>query len=114
MPQDSALPSYQSGDLQFAFERYTPETVAANRANLIIDINSSDEDPINILDSATITQFGNNGFNDTQPQFANGVSENFLTYIDEVGQFAIDVQDNDYMGTGNVPGLQCLFREYRP
>lgn len=101
----TVMPSYLSGDLQFAFERFTPETVSASSANLVIDIASSQEDPINILDSASITEFGNNGFTDSQPVFNNGVSENFVTSVDETGQFAIAVRDSDYMNTGVVPGI---------
>ena len=103
--EGDVVPNYTPGELAFSMERYTPEDVAENRANLIITNPGDNQDVVNILDDSIITQFGNNVFTSAQPVFTNGVSAALVASMDEVGQFAVDVRDNDYMNTGAVNSL---------
>ncbi|BDX08119.1 LamG domain-containing protein [Planctobacterium marinum] len=103
--EGDVVPNYVPGELAFSMERYTPEEVAENRANLTITNPNDNQDIINILDDGILTQFGNNVFTSAQPIFSNGVSSSLVASMDEVGQFAIDVRDNDYLDTGVINSL---------
>lgn len=96
---DSLLPNYQPGDLQFSMERITPEQVTGS-TNLSI-VNPSDaQEVLAVSDSSTLTQFSGNSFN-VQPQFNDGESAPMNTTMPEVGRFAIDVRDANYLQKGS-------------
>ena len=98
------LPSYNSGDLEFSLQRITPEDVNGGSTSLNITNSADNNEVLAVADSSSITQFDSNGFN-IQPTFNSGVSSALVTYISEVGRFAVDVQDSNYLGKGADIGV---------
>ncbi|XOV81437.1 MAG: DUF6701 domain-containing protein [Aestuariibacter sp.] len=96
------LPNYQSDRLGFSFARVLPESVATNGALLNIDFASNQGAPLALSDGGTIDSFNEFDSGVAQPQFSGGSSESFTARLNEVGQFAVDVQDADYLGVGVI------------
>lgn len=113
--QGRVLPNYKPGDLEFSLQRITPEDVNGGSTSLYITNSADSNEVLAVADSSSITQFDSNGFN-TQPTFTGGVSNALVTYMPEVGRYAVDVQDSNYLGKGADIGViqsKLVFEDIR-
>ncbi|MBE1300257.1 MAG: hypothetical protein GJ680_10180 [Alteromonadaceae bacterium] len=100
----SVLPSYQASELAFALGLVTPEPTDVSNRNAALTDGDSGTVGVNTSDSNDITSFDTVTNN---PSFSNGTIT-IPVQINEVGEFAVDIQDQNYLGTGEIPSISSV------